>query len=47
VTTLLDSPHRDPAWPRGTLVGLVVLLVAVSPALHHAIETVLSLLAHP
>jgi Zn-dependent protease with chaperone function len=47
VTTLLDSPRHDPAWPRGIAAGAVLLLVVLSPAMHHAIETVLSLLANP
>ncbi len=47
VTALLGSPHRDRVLPRWALLTIAVLVVTLSPALHHATETVLSLLAHP
>lgn len=47
VTCLLASPQRDPAGRRWVVVSIAAALVALSPALHHATETVLSLLAHP
>ncbi len=47
VTALLAPPPSEPIRSRWPLAGAFVALVVLAPALHHATETVLSLLAHP
>ncbi len=47
VRALLRSPHRDPAGAGWIVLGAAIGLVAMAPALHHATETVLSLVARP
>jgi len=47
VTALLAPPPSEATSSRWLLAGAVVALVVLAPALHHATETVLSLLAHP
>ncbi len=47
VTALLAAPPQEPAPSRWRLPAAVAALVLLAPALHHATETVLSLLAHP
>ena len=47
VTALLAPPPSEAAPSRWLLAGAFVALVVLAPALHHATETVLSLLAHP
>ena len=47
VTALLAPPPSEPTPSRWLLAGAFVALVVLAPALHHATETVLSLLAHP
>lgn len=47
VTALLATPTPEPAASRRSLVLAAAALVVLAPALHHATETVLSLLARP
>jgi Zn-dependent protease with chaperone function len=47
VTALLSTPAPEPVLPRWRLALAAAALVLLAPALHHATETVLSLLARP
>ncbi len=46
VVTLLEAPPPEPTSARWRLSATLVALVLLAPVLHHATETVLSLLAH-